>query len=94
MIVRIVKMTFHPDKVGEFLKTFHASEDKIRNFPGCLHLELLNVVDKPNVFFTYSRWESVDDLNIYRDSPLFIKTWGETKVLFLEKPETWSLIGK
>ena len=91
MIIRIVKMTFLPDKTEEFLKVFHQSKDKIRNFEGCEHLELLRDIRQPNVFFTYSYWKSEDDLNRYRNSELFQTTWTKTKVLFSAKPEAWSL---
>ncbi|RMG79768.1 MAG: antibiotic biosynthesis monooxygenase [Bacteroidetes bacterium] len=91
MIIRIVKMTFATDKTDEFLQVFDTSKNKIRNFKGCLHLELLQDIHHPNVFFTYSWWESETDLNNYRHSELFKTTWSKTKVLFADKPEAWSL---
>ncbi|MFM1898201.1 MAG: hypothetical protein RL577_441, partial [Bacteroidota bacterium] len=39
---------------------------------------------------TLSRWESVDDLERYRNSQLFEETWAKTKVLFDRKPEAFS----
>ncbi len=50
MIIRIVKMTFVPEKVNEFLEIFNSSKQLIRNFAGCSHLELLNDINSPNVF--------------------------------------------
>ena len=91
MIIRIVKMTFEPSKVNDFLKVFDASKERIRNFEGCSHLKLLNDVSSRNIFFTYSHWESEDHLNTYRDSELFKTTWAQTKVLFAAKPEAWSV---
>ena len=41
MINRIVKMTFREEELDNFLQVFEASKDKIRNFPGVKHLELL-----------------------------------------------------
>lgn len=92
MIIRIVKMTFEPKKVKEFISIFNDSKKHIRNFKGCTHLQLLYDVNDPHVFFTYSYWESEDDLEIYRDSELFKSVWDKAKVLFLTKPEAWSLI--
>ena len=40
MLIRIVRMTFKEENVGEFLENFEANKEKIRNFPGCNHLEL------------------------------------------------------
>lgn len=91
MIIRIVKMTFMPEKVNEFLEIFDSSKHLIRNFEGCSHLELLNDINSPNIFFTYSYWKSEKDLNNYRDSELFGTVWKKTKVLFAVKTEAWSV---
>lgn len=91
MIIRIVKMTFMPEKVNDFLEIFHASKHLIRNFEGCSHLELLNDINSPNIFFTYSYWQSENALNNYRDSELFGTVWKKTKVLFAAKTEAWSV---
>lgn len=91
MIVRIVKMTFQPEKVDAFLSVFDASKGQIRNFPGCKRLELYRERPDGNVLFTYSFWESDNDLQAYRKSALFQSTWAKTKVLFLAKAEAWSL---
>ena len=91
MIIRIVKMTFQPEKVNEFLEIFNESKQLIRNMPGCSHLELLNDTTSKNIFFTYSYWNSENDLNNYRNSELFTKVWKNTKALFIAKPEAWSV---
>lgn len=91
MIKRIVKLTFKESEVETFLKIFENKKKKIRNFPGCLHLELWRDANQPNIFFTYSYWGSEDDLNAYRYSELFKETWKNTKVLFSGKPEAWSV---
>ena len=91
MIIRIVKMTFVPEKVNEFLEVFHTSKQLIRNFKGCSHLELLNDINTPNIFFTYSYWENEDALNNYRDSELFKNVWSKTKILFSDKTRAWSV---
>jgi len=90
MIIRIVRMTFQEEKVDDFLEIFNSSKNKIRHFEGCLHLELLKDANQPNVFMTYSYWESENHLNQYRDSELFQKTWAATKALFKEKPIAFS----
>jgi len=80
-----------PEKVTEFLSVFDASKQLIRNMPGCTHLELLNDINSPSIFFTYSYWNSENDLNKYRDSDLFKTVWSQTKILFDAKPEAWSV---
>lgn len=90
MIVRLVKMTFRPEEVETFRKIFEDSKEKIRAFPGVMHLELLNGTDQVDVFFTYSHWKTAEDLENYRHSELFKNTWAKTKPLFAAKAEAWS----
>jgi heme-degrading monooxygenase HmoA len=91
MILRIVKMTFQPDKTAQFTRLFDQQKSQIRNFPGCSHLELWNQTDLPHVYFTYSHWESPEALEAYRNSALFRETWAATKILFAARPEAWSV---
>lgn len=93
MITRIVKMTFNPGFEEKFLKIFEESSEKIRSFDGCQGLILYRDRHQPNVFFTYSLWDSTESLDAYRDSLLFKTTWAATKVLFADKPQAWSLDG-
>ena len=91
MITRIVKMNFRPEEVENFLTIFHQSKDKIRHMPGCQHLELWNSQSEATIYYTYSIWNSEDDLNNYRDSELFQSVWPATKALFASKAEASSL---
>jgi quinol monooxygenase YgiN len=84
-------MTFQPDKVKEFTDLFEERKATIRSFPGCTHLELWQDASHENVFFTYSNWNSIADLDHYRFSEFFKDTWGKTKALFAEKPQAWSV---
>lgn len=91
MFIRIVKMSFAKENIPAFLENFELMKDKIRNATGNRLLELYQ--DKTNkcVFFTYSYWESEEDLENYRKSELFNTVWAFTKKLFNEKPEAWSV---
>jgi len=91
MIVRIVKMHFHLENIPAFLELFEERKSLIRHFEGCLHLELWQEENNPQVFFTYSHWESEEHLNHYRFSELFKDTWRRTKALFAESPNAWSV---
>ena len=91
MFVRIVKMVFLEDKVGGFLLNFNNVKEQIRNVPGCRFLELYRDKENPQVFFTYSYWESEEDLEKYRESALFTEVWAFTKQLFDRKAEAWSV---
>ncbi len=91
MLIRIVKMSFSEGAIEKFLNNFHNNKDKIRAFNGCNLLELLRDKNNPHIFFTYSYWNSEADLENYRKSDLFKSVWSETKVLFNDKPEAWSV---
>lgn len=91
MLVRIVKMEFQQSKVNTFLKLFETVRDKIANFDGCMGVELFNSIHAENIFFTYSTWKSEQHLENYRNSELFKQTWGQTRELFCNKAEAWSL---
>ena len=90
-IKRIVRMTFQKEKIEDFLKMFNERKLRIRNFPGCLHLELWQDKKETNAFFTYSIWESEEALNHYRFSEFFKETWSITKTYFNNKPEAWTI---
>lgn len=79
------------DAVQEFRALFSERKERIRNFEGCTHLELLEDKEKGNVYFTYSYWDNEKALDKYRNSELFKDTWKHTKALFLEKAEAWTV---
>jgi quinol monooxygenase YgiN len=91
MITRVVKMTFRPEMVNEFVQLLKINKSRIAGFKGCLHLEIFQTINNPCVFFTYSKWENEENLNEYRNSDLFEKVWGQTKIMFSEKPQAWTL---
>lgn len=91
MFVRIVKLSFHPENIPAFLENFEVMKEQIRNAPGNRFLELYRDKNNTDIFFTYSYWESEDDLENYRKSELFNKVWTFTKKLFNDKPEAWSV---
>lgn len=91
MFVRIVKMSFQEDKIEAFLNNFNEVKSNIRNFPGNRFLELYRDKNNPSVFFTYSYWDSEQDLENYRNSELFNGVWTYTKQFFNQKPEAWSV---
>lgn len=92
MITRIVKMTFIPEKVNDFIKVFEESKEYIRSYPGCIQMQLLKDINHHNIYYTYSHWESEEALNHYRNSSRFREIWANTKVNFQSKAEATSLL--
>ena len=91
MIKRIVKMSFKTENINAFKTIFETNWQKIKGFEGCSHVELLQDANNPEIFFTYSLWQSEAHLNNYRHSDLFNGVWASTKVLFNAKPEAWTV---
>ncbi|MBG8552057.1 putative quinol monooxygenase [Hymenobacter guriensis] len=91
MLIRIVRMTFQPERVADFLALFQASEDYIRAQPGCRHMELWQDADTPHVFCTHSHWDSKEALDAYRRSELFGQVWPATKRLFSVPAQAFSV---
>ncbi len=90
-IIRIVRLSFRSEKVDDFLQIYENSKNKIRSFKGCTHLELMRDTTYYNVFYTYSKWDSAEALELYRQSAIFKDTWAKTKLLFDNKPAAFSL---
>lgn len=91
MLIRIVKLTLKKENIASFEQIFEETKNFIRNFEGCLHLELYQDREHSNIFFTYSQWEKEENLETYRKSEFFRNVWGKTKLLFDDKPEAWSV---
>lgn len=94
MIRRIVKLHFKEEFINDFVKIFQEKEEFIKNWPGCLSLQLLQDVDSSSTFFTISTWQQLNDLDAYRASPGFKSTWEQIKPMFIDKAKAWSLILK
>ncbi len=92
MITRIVKLTINPIQSDEFGKIFKDNYNLIASFPGCISVEVLRDVKFNNVFFTYSKWESEDAIEKYRNSDLFKNIWSHAKKTFCAPPVAWSLL--
>ena len=84
-------MSFAEENIPAFLENFEIIKDKIRNAPGNRLLELYQDKTNKSIFFTYSYWETEEDLENYRKSELFNTVWTFTKKLFNDKPEAWSV---
>jgi heme-degrading monooxygenase HmoA len=90
-MIRIVKMHFKPGNVEDFLALYKIVYPKITAMPGCESLQLLRDKYTPEILFTYSHWENEESLHHYRHSDLFVETWRNTKALFENKAEAWSV---
>jgi len=90
MIIRIVKLSFHQEHITTFKTIFEKNKQTILAQKGCNRLELLQDSNCENVFFTYSWWDTEEDLNNYRNSDWFQGVWSKTKLLFEKRPIAWS----
>lgn len=83
-------MTFSPADTGAFLHLFEGSAERIRQQPGCRHLELWQDERYSNIFTTYSTWSSREDLERYRSSAFFKETWQQTRKWFAAPAQAFS----
>lgn len=83
-------MTFVPGKEKDFQEIYKKVSPLIRSSKGCTSLDLLREKKDGHIFFTYSTWDSEDDLLNYRKSELFSGTWEKVKILFSEEAEAWT----
>jgi quinol monooxygenase YgiN len=84
-------MTFAPEHIERFRSVFNSHWKTIAGFEGCTHLELFQDQNDPQVFFTYSHWNTEQDLENYRQSDFFRGVWGQTKTYFSAPPQAWSV---
>lgn len=91
MILRIARLPVAAENKEVFLNYFNASKKQIRNFDGCMHLELFEDASVKHHFFTISHWQSESHLQSYLQSELFRSTWKKVRPLFEESPAAWSL---
>ncbi|MBK7964220.1 MAG: antibiotic biosynthesis monooxygenase [Bacteroidetes bacterium] len=92
MITRIVRLSFKKEYVVDFINAFNASKVQICSFPGCTNLRLYKDFSDDTIFYTHSKWNSMEDLENYRKSELFAATWSVVKPLFNESPQVYSLV--
>jgi quinol monooxygenase YgiN len=91
MITRIVKLTFKPELISEFLTEFDKVKTRVVNSDGCLSMKLLQHQSNPCEFFTHSIWINETALENYRCSETFIQLWSTIKPMFASKAEAWTL---
>lgn len=82
MITRIVRMQLMPGKAKDFLQVFNEVNAQIRKSEGCISVRLLKDTDDPDTVITLSEWNTIQDLESYRASALFISTWRRVKPHF------------
>ena len=82
MLIRTVRMTLRTEAVPAFLEMFEDVRTQIRAFPGCRHLELWQDEKFPNIFTSYSHWQSAEALERYRQSALFQEAWQTASAFF------------
>lgn len=90
MVIRVVRMYFKEEHIEDFLKLFNETKEQIRNFDGCLKLELLQDHGQEHILTTYSYWRDLKSLDRYRHSALFMEVWSHMKKYFAAKPIAFS----
>ncbi|MGV6862691.1 MAG: putative quinol monooxygenase [Putridiphycobacter sp.] len=84
-------MTFKSEHIQDFESYFLSIQSKVAGQPGCHGVKLLKEQNGTGVFFTYSTWDSVEDLNAYRHTETFGQIWPTVKSWFAAKAEAWTV---
>lgn len=85
-------MHLKPGTEALFLDIFELAKKEIRSQKGCMSIELLRSSNENMTsLWTISSWNSEADLESYRASALFKKTWSAVKPLFSDKAHAWTL---
>ena len=87
-----MRLTLIPERVSDFLTLFRQSERRIRQQPGCRHLELWQDADQFYIYYTHSHWNDAAALDAYRRSALFGEVWPATKRLLAAPAQTFSVV--
>jgi heme-degrading monooxygenase HmoA len=68
-IVRLIYVTVNSNQVNDAIKLWkdHCAPLMISQ-PGCLSEKLLECVDAPGEFISYSEWDSQENIDKYRNS--------------------------
>ena len=68
-IVRLISVSVKPDQVSNAVKLWkeHCAPLMIKQ-PGCLSEKLLECVDAPGEFISYSEWDTQASIDKYRSS--------------------------
>jgi len=91
MIIRVVKLNLRREGLDVFMSLFLPRSEHVRNFPGCQYLQLWKDVEKPDIYFSYSWWESPAHLEAYRKSEVYKEVWALLKSQFGDRPEAWTV---
>ena len=69
-IVRLIYVTVKPEQAKDAINLWknHCAPLMIKQ-PGCLSEKLLECVDAPDEFISYSEWDSQANIDKYRSSP-------------------------
>jgi hypothetical protein len=84
-------MQIKDTEIENFVSLVKTIRNKILSSEGCTQVNILEDKQNPSTFFSYSLWNSEQDLENYRNSELFKGVWSEAKALFSEPAQAWSV---
>ena len=92
MILRIVRMSFSPDKIQDFIKFSMKAKPQLKE-GRLFKREIICGLRIFQCVLHKSKWISPEALEKYRQSDLFKSTWARTKVLFNESASAFFGVG-
>ncbi len=90
MLMRLVRMYIRAEEVAAFLKLYKEARSIIIAQAGCRSVLLMQQIDDPTAFATWSVWDDATALDAYRTSDFFRRFWPEVRALFRAPAEAVS----
>ena len=92
MIKRVVRLTLKDDaSINAFQEIYRSRNPFTKGVKGCREVKVLKDVDHDDVYYTFSIWDSNEDLEAYRQSNYFAETWPMVKAQLAKRAEAFSM---
>lgn len=85
MVVRFVSLRATPERQAELAEVVTTSAPVVRAVPGCRGLTILQDINDPLHYLTWSLWDSAADLEAYRRSAVYGQVWPRIRACLAER---------
>ena len=91
MIIRVVKIPIKDASINSFIKRIPIISNEVRRVSGCIHNDIFRDKMKENIFYSYTIWNSDEDIEKYLGSQYYKDIWGDLWDYFEGTPKSWKI---
>ncbi len=84
-------MTLKEAHVDSFKKRIPIISIEVRRVSGCMHNDIFRDKNKDNVFYSYTIWNSEEDIEKYLNSQYYKEIWNDLWDYFKIEPQAWKI---